>query len=258
VLSSAVVTNPRVPAPIRHSLNLESGFNDGLALPVVLALVAALNSDDFTWWTFLLQDVGLGLLYGAAIGGLASLYIPSDGAGRALYALGSGLVAYGVTVLPPHGNGFIGVFTCAIVLGVRRPELRETFVRRAEDVVEIVKLGIFVVFGALLSFDALSAEGWAAVGVLAVLFLVARPAAVWLALAGTGTPWDTKAFMAWFGPKGVATMTFSLFVLGSGAPGASRIFDLCALAVFASILLHGLTDHPGSQWMAGRAARADP
>src|SRR4051812_35689968 len=106
VLSSAVVTNPRVPARIRHSLNLESGLNDGLALPAVLALVAALNENDFTWWSFILQAVGLGLVYGAAIGFLASLYVPSDGTGRSLYALGAGVFAYGLTVLPPHGNGF--------------------------------------------------------------------------------------------------------------------------------------------------------
>jgi NhaP-type Na+/H+ or K+/H+ antiporter len=255
VLSSSVVTNPRVPARIRHSLNLESGLNDGLALPPVLALIAALNSNDFTWWTFVLQDVGLGLLYGAGIGYLASLYVPTDGTGRALYALGAGLFAYGLTVLPPHGNGFIAVFVCAIVLGVRRPELRETFVRRAEDLVEIVKLGIFVVFGALLTFHALLTDGWAAVGIVAVVFLVARPVGVWIALIGSGTSWDAKAFMAWFGPKGVATMTFSLLVLSRNVPGAGRIFDLCALAVFTSILLHGLTDHPGAEWMARRSER---
>jgi NhaP-type Na+/H+ or K+/H+ antiporter len=184
--------------------------------------------------------------------------VPTDPTGRSLYALGAGMLSYGITVLPPHGNGFIGVFTCAIVLGVRRPELRETFVRRAEDIVEIVKLGIFVVFGALLSFDALSAEGWAAVGIVAIVFLVARPASVWIALLGTPTSIAAKAFMGWFGPKGVATMTFSLLVLSSGVPGAQRIFDICALAVFASILLHGLTDHPGAEWIARREARPAP
>src|SRR3954470_9953640 len=68
VLSSSVVTNPRVPRLIRHSLNLESGLNDGLALPPVLALAAALRLDDkdFTWWTFVIQDVGLGVVFGLA------------------------------------------------------------------------------------------------------------------------------------------------------------------------------------------------
>ena len=64
--------------------------------------------------------------------------------------------------------------------------------------------------------------------------------------------------MAWFGPKGVATMTFSLLVLSAGVPGAKRIFDICALAVFASILLHGLSDHPGAEWMARRSEEQSP
>src|SRR2546423_428181 len=93
-------------------------FNARSGFVYELALVAPLNENGFTWWTFILQDVGLGLVYGAAIGLLASLYVPTDGAGRALYALGAGIFAYGITVLPPHGNGFISVFVCAIVLGV--------------------------------------------------------------------------------------------------------------------------------------------
>ena len=89
-------------------------------------------------------------------------------------------------------------------------------------------------------------DGWAAVGVAVFTLLVARPVAVFPALAG-GRQVDTagKAFMAWFGPKGVATMTFALFVLGSAAPDAERIVAIAALAVFVSIIVHGLTDQPG-------------
>ena len=74
VLSSSVVTNPRVPRIVRHSLNLESGLNDGLALPPVLAFAAALRSgdSDFVWWTFVLQDVTLGLVFGLVVGFVAS------------------------------------------------------------------------------------------------------------------------------------------------------------------------------------------
>ena len=67
-----------------------------------------------------------------------------------------------------------------------------------------------------------------------------------------------KAFMAWFGPKGVATMTFSLLVLSSGFEGDARIFNLAALCVFVSILAHGLTDSPGVEWVAKRAAPPAP
>ena len=85
---------------------------------------------------------------------------------QSLYALGVAFAIYGITVgLPPEGNGFIAVFVGAITLGILRPDLRVNFENRADDIVEIVKLGIFVVFGALLTADGLFADGWAAVGV---------------------------------------------------------------------------------------------
>ena len=125
--------------------------------------------------------------------------------------------------------------------------------QRSEDVIEIVKLGIFVVFGALLTVDGLLGDGWAALGIVVVTLLVARPGAVAIALAGTGLGRSAVAFMAWFGPKGVATMTFSLLVLASGVAASEQIFNLAALVVLCSIVAHGLTDTPGSEWMARRA-----
>jgi NhaP-type Na+/H+ or K+/H+ antiporter len=264
VLSSSVVTNPRVPRVIRHSLNLESGLNDGLALPPVLALIAALSADnDFVWWKFVLQDVTLGVGYGLVVGYVASRLLPRGRAfdvsiaphQRALYALGVAFLTYGLTTLPPHGNGIIAVFVCAIVLGIRRPDIRHYFETISADIIEIVKLGIFVVFGSLLTFDQLFADGWAAVGVVAVTLLVARTVAVWIALAGTGLDRAEKGFMAWFGPKGVATMTFSLLVLSEGIPQGERIFNLAALTVLCSIVVHGVSDTPGAEWLARRAER---
>jgi sodium/hydrogen antiporter len=82
--------------------------------------------------------------------------------------------------------------------------------------------------------------------------------AIWLALAGTGTDTATKGFIAWFGPKGVATMTFSLLVLSEPIAQGPRIFNITALVVFCSILAHGLTDQPGSEWIARRAAPPAP
>ena len=96
---------------------------------------------------------------------------------------------YGIAVgLPPEGNGLIAVFVCAITLGIRRPDVRVAFEERAGDIVEIVKLGVFVVFGALLTLDGLFGDGWAAVAIVAVTLLVARPVAIWLALLGTRLP----------------------------------------------------------------------
>src|SRR5215211_5695097 len=263
VLSSSVVTNPRVPRLIRHSLNLESGLNDGLALPAVLAFTAALEADnDFVWWRFVFQDVTLGFVTGGVVGFLAARLLPRGRAlgadvsphQKALYALGVAFAAYGVAVLEPQANGFISVFVAAIVLGILRPDIRECFERRSEDVIELVKLGVFVVFGALLTTDILFADGWAAVGIAVFALVVARPVAVFVALAGTRqVRVDGKAFMSWFGPKGVATMTYALFVLTSDASEAERIFGIAALAVMLSVVAHGITDQPGAEWIARRA-----
>ena len=243
-------------------------MNDGLALAPVLALSAALSADsgDFVWWQFVLQDVGVGLVTGDR-GGLRRpprCYRRATGRDaaipdhqRALYALGVAFVAYGTATLPPHGNGLIAVFVCAIVLGIRRPDLAHVFERRAEDLVEIVKLGIFLVFGSLLTFGGLFADGAAAVAIVFVTLLLARPVAIWLALAGTRTPVAEKAFMAWFGPKGVATMTFALLVLAEDYGAAERLFNLAAIVVVVSTIVHGLSDEPGVRWI-GRRATAPP
>jgi NhaP-type Na+/H+ or K+/H+ antiporter len=270
VLSSSVVTNPRVPRLVRHSLNLESGLNDGLALPAVLAFAAALRvgEDDFVWWEFVLQDITLGVAFGLVMGYAASWALPRSGIPehqRSLFALGAAFATYGVAIgLPPEGNGLIAVFVCAITLGIRRPDLQATFEHRADDIVEIVKLGVFVVFGALLTLGGLFGDGWAAVGIVAATLFVARPVAIRVALLGTRTPADWTWFMAWFGPKGVATMTFSLLVLADRIPAGERIFNIAALCVFVSIVLHGLSDTPGASWIARRggadadATRAAP
>jgi len=162
-------------------------------------------------------------------------------------------------VLEPEANGFIAVFVCAITLGILRADIRECFESRSEDVIELVKLGIFLVFGALLTGDVLLDDGWAAVAIAAFALLVARPVAVFAALFGTRqVRSDGKAFMAWFGPKGVATMAFSLFVLSSEITEAERIFGIAALTVLISIVAHGISDQPGSEWIARRAEARSP
>jgi NhaP-type Na+/H+ or K+/H+ antiporter len=274
VLTSSIVTNPHVPRVVRHSLNLESGLNDGLALPAVLAFLAALSttSGHFVWWRFVLQDIGLGFLYGIACGWVGSLLMPGEETGRgssgkqrahsipahqkSLYALGVAFATYGLTVLSPHGNGFIAVFVAAIVMGIRRPDLRLHFEQRADEIVELVKFGIFLVFGSLLTLHALLNDGWAAIALVFVTLLIARPVAVLIALSATDIDHPTRLFMGWFGPKGVATMAFSLIMLDRHIASGPRIFDLSALVVLCSVVLHGLSDTPGANWIARHAERA--
>jgi NhaP-type Na+/H+ or K+/H+ antiporter len=265
VLSSSVVTNPRVPRVVRHSLNLESGLNDGLALPAVLAFAYALDpaKGHFVWWQFVLKDISLGLAVGLAAGFLTSRLMPLHRAlgheisahQKALYGLGVAFATYSLAHAV-EGNGLIAVFVAAITLGILRPDVRESFASRSEDLIEVVKLGVFVVFGSLLTVHGLFQDGVAAAAIVVFMIVIARPLAVWVALLGTPTSAAARLFMGWFGPKGVATMTFSLLVLNEGIPQASRIANLAALAVFTSIVVHGLTDTPGANWMARRAEQA--
>jgi NhaP-type Na+/H+ or K+/H+ antiporter len=258
VLSSSVVTNPRVPAIVRGSLNLESGLNDGLALPAVLALAASLApSSHFVVWRFVCENLGFGFGVGLVVGLIASLTPtrPLAAHQQALAALGIAFLAYGAAVLLPNGNGLIAVFVAAIVVGIRRPDMREAFASQSLDLVEIVKLGIFAVFGSLLTWHGLTSTGWAGLGVALVTLFVARPIAVMCSLVGTPIDLATRGFMAWFGPKGVATMTFSLLILSEHLNHGTTIFDLAALTVIISVFAHGLTDRAGAEWMGNHAER---
>ena len=96
------------------------------------------------------------------------------------------------------------------------------------------------------------ASARAAVGIVVIALLFARPIAVFLALTGTATDMTTRGFMAWFGPKGVATMTFALLVLSDRISAGTRIFNIAALVVFCSIIAHGLSDTPAAEWLARR------
>jgi len=253
VLSNSVVTNPRVPRMVRHSLNLESGLNDGLALPAVLAFAYSLDpsKSDFVWWHFVLRDVTLGFAVGIAAGYVAARLVPRW---EVLYGLVVAFATYGVAHLV-HGNGLIAVFVGAITLGILQPALVTTVERQAEKLVAVAKFGVFFVFGLVLTPHGLFGDGAAAIAIVGFTLLVARPVAVLLALIGTRTDFFTRLFMGWFGPKGVATMTFSLLVLGEGIADGRRILNIAALTVLASILAHGLTDVPGSNALARHAER---
>ena len=80
---------------------------------------------------------------------------------------------------------------------------------------------------------------------------------MWLALVGSKTDGVTRLFMGWFGPKGVATMTFSLLILDQPIASGRRIFDIAAFVVLCSIVIHGATDTPGANWIARRQERVE-
>ncbi|HEX3734663.1 MAG TPA: sodium:proton antiporter [Solirubrobacterales bacterium] len=265
VVTSAVVTSRLVPVSVRHTLNLESGLNDGLALPFVLffLVLASPGGDAATEAAKLVGQAAVGALIGVALGTLGGRLHPRlPGGGmtpryEGIYAIGFALVAYGFAEVT-WGNGLIAAFVCGIAMAATEREVPAGFIEFAENASAILQVLTFFVFGGLIV--ATGFHHSIPPLILFVLFalLVARPAAVLISFLRTGIPRSEKLFMAWFGPKGVASMLFALFVLKSQVDDAGLIFDVASIAIIASIVAHGLTDTVGARWMARRAGPNRP
>jgi NhaP-type Na+/H+ or K+/H+ antiporter len=259
VVTSTVVTAQRVPALIRHTLNLESGLNDGLALPFVLffLVLATPGGDAGREAIELLGEAGVGAVIGAALGLLGGrLHNRLPGGGitaryQGIYAVGLGLAAFGLADVT-FGNGLIAAFVAGIVLAAAEHEVPESFVAFSENVSSIFQVITFFLFGALIVATGFDGPIWGLLAFILFALLIARPVSVRAALAGTGLPPSQKSFIAWFGPKGVASMLFALFVLDEPVSEGSLVFDVAAFVILSSILAHGLTDTVGPRWIERR------
>jgi sodium/hydrogen antiporter len=259
VVTSAVVTSRLVPSKVRHTLNLESGLNDGLALPFVLffLVLASPGGDAGTEAVKLLGEAAVGAAIGVALGVAAGrLHWRLPGGGitaryEGIYAIGFALFAFGLAEAT-IGNGLIAAFVCGIAMGASEREVPQGFVEFAENSSAILQVLTFFVFGGLIYATGFHHSVPPLVVFVLFALLIARPAAVLLSFLRTGIPRSEKLFMAWFGPKGVASMLFALFVLKSDVAGRGLIFDVAAIAIIASIVAHGLTDTVGAKWLARR------
>jgi sodium/hydrogen antiporter len=259
VVTSAVVTAQRVPRLIRHTLNLESGLNDGLALPFVLFfLVLATAQDDAGGEAGqLAAEAVVGALIGVALAVLAGRLLPHlPGGGmthkyEGTYALGLGFLAFGLADVT-YGNGLIAAFVAGIALAAARHEIPDAFADFNESVSAVFQVATFFVFGALVVATGWGWSVWPLLVFIAFALLVARPAAVLISFLGVRMPLPHKLFIAWFGPKGVASMLFALLVLNSSAPDRTLVFDIASFAILASIFAHGLTDTVGARWIESR------
>jgi NhaP-type Na+/H+ or K+/H+ antiporter len=259
VVTSVVVTSRLVPQAVRHTLNLESGLNDGLALPLVLFFLvfASPTGDAQTEAAKLAGEVFVGAAIGLALGALGGRlhrYLPGGGLTpryEGIYSVGFALVAFGLSDVT-FGNGFIAAFLCGIAMGATEREVPQGFVEFTENAGTILQVATFFVFGGLIVATGFDRSVLPLVAFIAFALLVARPGAVLLSFLRTNLPRPEKAFIAWFGPKGVASMLFALFVLKSDVGEGELIFDIAAFVVIASIAAHGLTETLGTRWLAAR------
>ncbi|GAA0448169.1 peptidase [Paractinoplanes deccanensis] len=246
VFASALVGNDKVPARLRHLLNVESGVNDGLALPFVIVFLAVASGSDDLHLGELALEVSLGLLVGVALPVVAILLersrlFAASTAYEPLNAFAIGLLVLAVAEAT-HANLFLAAFSAGITVATFGPRQRAAFEHFGENIAELFKLAALLVFGALISLEFLAEISWTGWVFAFLAIFVARPVALWLSFLRSGLDLKEQAAAMWFGPKGFASVVYGLLVLDSGITAADEIFHLVALTIVVSIVLHSSTD----------------
>ncbi|MDQ0382910.1 cation:proton antiporter [Amycolatopsis thermophila] len=247
VFASAIVGRSDVPARLRRLLNVESGLNDGLALPFVLVFLALAAHERSHPWT-IAAELGGGLALGIVVPAVVTLAwrLPVLTAEPRLQVLGPLAIAvllYATCHLT-HVNAYLAAFAAGSTLATINRTAAERFEPFGGLLSELTKFAALLVFGALITPSLLGRvplEGW----VLAVLAIVlVRPVAMLLSLLRTRLSGRERATAAWFGPKGFASVVYGLLALQSGIPASAAVFDLVAVTIALSIVLHSSTDVP--------------
>ena len=269
-LGQAVVSNKRVPVRIRQALNVESGLNDGIALPLVLiflsfASIAAETHSVHYWARFVALQVVLGPIVGIAVGYLGGRLISRasrsgwmNHAFQDLGALGLSLLAFAGAELV-GGNGFIAAFAAGLTIGNLSRPICECLYEFAEAEGQLLTLVVFMVFGAVMVPRILDHASSSVVlyGVLSLTVIRMLPAA--LSLVGAKLRWRTTLFLGWFGPRGIASILFALLVVEEAClPAGEEIITIVMTTVLLSVFAHGVTAYPGAVWYARRVEAAGP
>jgi sodium/hydrogen antiporter len=255
-LGQAVVTLERLPSRVRQGLNVESGLNDGICVPLFWIVLAIAQAEagaigDGAAVRLVLEQIGYGILAGVAAGVAAAAVVVV--AGRHGHVAGSWLqvvplagAALGFGLADPiGGSGFIAAFVGGFVFGVLRRRAGGEVGNLIEELGEVFGGVTFIVFGAVLLGPALGDLTWS-IALYAVLSLtIVRMLPVAIAMIGTGARRPTLAFLGWFGPRGLASIVFAVLVLEEGGlPHDDVILVAIYIAIGLSVFAHGLTAAP--------------
>lgn len=247
VFAAAIVGRKDIPLRVRRLLNVESGLNDGLALPFVLIFIAIAEHTEAHWTDIGLELVG-GIAIGIAVPALVALawrlkLLTLEPRLQPLGGFAIAVAVFGLCHLT-HANQYLAAFAAGATLATLDHLAAERFEPFGELLSELTKFGALLLFGALITpnlLSHLSAMEWA---LAVVIIVVVRPLAMWLSLLRTQLPGAEKFVAAWFGPKGFASVVYGLLVLQSDIPHSQLVFELVAITIALSIVLHSSTDVP--------------
>jgi NhaP-type Na+/H+ or K+/H+ antiporter len=255
-LGIAVLLNDAVPQRIRDALNVESGLNDGIALPPLMALLAvattpASHLTDVEWMLDAVGEIGIGAVIGAAFGWAGGRLVDAAWKRGWIDETFARLIGPGLALLTFTAahfldkNGFVAAYVAGVTLAVRSRDLRERLSEFGEADGTQFSLFVFLLFG--MTMVPLAWPHWdATMLAYALLSLTAvRMLPVWLSLRGTGLDTASALFVGWSGPRGIASVLYlALVVQRFGLENHATVFAVIVLTVLASVLLHGLSAAP--------------
>ena len=255
-LGKSVVTDERIPSRIRQGLNVESGLNDGICVPLFFIALALAEADEgamtaHTAVHLVLEEIGYGLVAGVVAGALGALALRVAASRSLVEAHWLQILAASTAVLAAGiatglgGSIFIAAFVGGFVFGVvgRRTGGEVSYL--VDEAGEVLNAVTFIVFGAAILGPALDDLGWQVI-VYAVLSLtIVRLLPVALAFLGSGARRQTVAFMGWFGPRGLATIVFAVILIDESSLPHERTLLLAVVATIGiSVFAHGLSARP--------------
>ena len=264
-LGKGVITNQAVPARIREGLNAESGLNDGLAVPVLFVFIAlATGSGNDQGSTSLAlglvaRELGIGLVVGLSltlIGVVLANWCRRRGwfsdIWKQILVVALALACF-ATAQSLHGSGYIAAFVGGLLFGRLVGHETHALVFAAEGIGELLALATWVTFGAAAVGQAWAGITWPIVVYSFLSLTVIRMLPMVVSLAGTGENLESKLFLAWFGPRGLASIVFVIIVAGYELPGYLTLVHTVACTVTLCVLAHGLT---ANVWAKGLGARS--
>ena len=262
-LGEAVVTERRLPSRIRQGLNVESGLNDGICVPLLLIALAAADIEDHVSsshhaLSVVAEEIGYGLLGGAAAGLIVAGVVVCahrrdliTGTWLQVIPIAGAALAYGIAVAL-GGSGFIASFVAGGIFGALAVDQSEEASRLNEEIGGLLGGLTFLLFGAILLGPALEHLSWQIVLYALLSLTVIRMVPVAIALIGTGATWPTVGFLGWFGPRGLASIVFAVISLQEAHLAHVQTILLASyVTVGLSVFAHGATAAP----LATRYAR---
>ena len=262
-LGKSVVSNPAVPAPVREGLNVESGLNDGICVPVLLALLTLLldvhsEAPALLLVEFLLVELGIGSVVGLVLAFLVWQLHRLATERHWQTPIWSQLTLPGLAVLcfaaaqALGGSGFIAAFVGGLLAGYLFGRSKHHLLQAGEEISSLLSVLTWVLFGALIvpmAWALATPEVW--LYALMSLTLI-RILPVWISLLGTRMGLETRLFIAWFGPRGLASVVFAIMLMDVPLQAENPLIPTAICTVLLSVLLHGLSAVPWSQRLGRR------